>query len=153
MRFPGPVDVYERHWAQVTDSRMLGRASLWAATTDAARGEAFNYVHEPFRWQEVWTQVADGLGMPVGPPMPMNLATHMGFQGEVWSGLVAKHGLRPIPYQNLVGWGFGDFVFNARFDVVSDMGKIRRSGFTDTTDSAGAILKAIGRLQAIKALP
>ncbi len=153
MRFPGPVDVYERHWAQVTDSRMLGRASLWAATADAARGEAFNYVHEPFRWQDVWTLVADGLGIPVGPPMPMNLATHMGFQSEIWNGLVAKHGLQPIPYQDLVGWGFGDFVFNTRFDVVSDMGKIRRSGFTETTDSAGAILKAIGRLQAIKALP
>jgi nucleoside-diphosphate-sugar epimerase len=153
LRFPGPVDVYERCWAQVTDSRMLGRASLWAATADAARGEAFNYVHEPFRWQEMWTQVADGLGLPVGPPMPMNLAKHMGFQGEVWGHLVAKHGLRPIPYEELVGWGFGDFVFNARFDVVSDMGKIRRAGFAETTDSAGAILDTIGRLQAAKVLP
>lgn len=153
MRFPGPVEVYERRWAQVTDSRLLGRASLWAATADAARGEAFNYVHEPFRWQEVWTQVAEGLGLPVGPPMLMNLATHMGFQGEVWDRIVAEHGLQPIPYKDLVGWGFGDFVFNAGFDVVSDMGKIRRAGFAETTDSAGAILDAIGRLRAAKVLP
>lgn len=153
MRFPGPVDVYERLWAQVTDSRMLGRASLWAATAETAQGEAFNYVHEPFRWQEVWTQVADGLGIPVGPPMPMTLATHMSFQGEVWKRLAAEHDLLPIPYEDLVGWAFGDFVFNTRFDVVSDTGKIRRAGFAETTDSASAILDAIGRLQAAKVLP
>ena len=44
-------------------------------------------------------------------------------------------------------------MFNARFDVASDMGKIRRAGFAETTDSAGAILDAIGRLRAAKALP
>ena len=153
MRFPGPVEVYERYWAQVTDSRMLARASLWAATADSARNEAFNYVHEPFHWQEVWTKVAEGLGVPVAPPMPMNLAKHMSFQGEVWAGLATEHDLRPIPFQDLVFWGFGDFVFNTRFDVVSDMGKIRRAGFTETMDSASAILDAIGRLQAAKALP
>ncbi len=153
MRFPGPVDVYERCWAQVTDSRLLGRASLWAATAAAARGEAFNYVHEPFHWRDVWAQVAAGLGVPVGPPMPMSLAKHMAFQREQWAKLAAEHALQPIPYEDLVGWAFGDFVFNARFDVVSDMGKIRRAGFTETTDSAEAILAAIARLQAAKVLP
>lgn len=153
MRFPGPVEVYERCWAQVTDSRLLGRASLWAATAAAASGEAFNYVHEPFRWRDVWTQVADGLSLPIGPPMPMTLARHMSFQGELWARLVAEHGLQRIPYEQLVGWSFGDFIFNARFDVVSDMGKIRRAGFTETTDSSQAILDAIARLQAAKVLP
>ena len=153
MRFPGPVAVYETFWAQMTDSRMLARASLWAATADAARNEAFNYVHEPFHWRDIWVEVASGLGVPVAPPMPMSLAAHMGFQNEVWARLAAEHDLLPIPYQDLVFWGFGDFVFNARFDVVSDMGKIRRAGFTGTTDSAKAILDAIGRLQAAKVLP
>jgi len=52
-RFPGPARVYEGVLAQVTESGALARASLWAATAEAARGEAFNYVHEPFRWRRV----------------------------------------------------------------------------------------------------
>ena len=153
MRFPGAPDVYERTWAQVTDSRMLARASLWAAESDAARNEAFNYVHAPFHWREVWEQLAAGLGVPAGPPMPMTLARHMPFLRGVWERLAAEHQLRPIPYEKLVGWGFGDFVFNAQFDVVSDMGKIRRAGFAETTDSVEAILAAIGRLREAKVLP
>ena len=153
LRFPGPREVYEDTWAQVTDSRALGRASLWAATAAAARDQAFNYVHEPFHWRDVWTAVAAGLGITVGPPMPMRLATHMAFHGDLWRSLAERGGLRSIPYGDLVGWGFGDFVFNARFDVVSDMGKIRRAGFTETVDSAGAILDAIRRLRDAKVLP
>jgi nucleoside-diphosphate-sugar epimerase len=153
LRFPGPPEVYDGVFAQVTDSRLLGRASLWAATADAARGEAFNYVHAPFRWKRVFERVAKGLGMELGPPMPFSLARHMAFQAEVWTDLVKLHGLVDTPYDKLVGWPFGDFVFNTRFDMISDMTKIHRAGFCETVDSAEAILAAISRLQARRVLP
>jgi hypothetical protein len=54
LRFPGSAKVYDGVFAQVTDAKLLGRASLWSATADAARAEAFNYVHEPFRWERIW---------------------------------------------------------------------------------------------------
>ncbi len=122
-RFPGPTHVYEGVFAQVTDARALGRASLWAATADAARGEAFNYVHEPFRWRRVWEK------------------------------LVAEQGLSDMPYERAVGWGFGDFVFHSDFDLVSDMGKIRRAGFGESVDSVEALVSAIRSLQEAKVLP
>jgi nucleoside-diphosphate-sugar epimerase len=153
LRFPGPESVYSGVLAQVTDARLLGRASLWAATAEAAGNEAFNYVHEPFRWERVWRQVGEALGLPVGPPLKMDLASQMADKAPLWSSLVARHGLRDIPYERLVGWRFGDFVFNTGFDMISDMGKIRRAGFTETVDNGQSLLAAIRSLQDQKILP
>ena len=52
-----------------------------------------------------------------------------------------------------MGWGFGDFVFNTRFDMISDMAKIRRAGFCETVDSAQSVVDAISRLRAARVLP
>lgn len=152
-RFPGPTHVYEGVFAQVTDASALGRASLWAATSDAARGQAFNYVHEPFRWRRVWEKLAVTLDLPLGPPMPMRLATHMADKKPVWARLVVEQGLSELPYEKAVGWSFGDFVFHSDFDLVSDMGKIRRAGFGESVDSVEALIAAIRRLQEAKVLP
>ncbi|WP_288583152.1 SDR family oxidoreductase [uncultured Methylobacterium sp.] len=152
-RFPGPAHVYDGVFAQVTEAGALARASLWAATAEAARGEAFNYVHEPFRWRRVWEKLTAVLDLPPGPPVPLRLASHMADKAPAWERLVAEQGLVKTPYERAVGWAFGDFVFHSAFDLVSDMGKIRRSGFAETVDSVEALITAIQRLQEAKALP
>lgn len=152
-RFPGSVQTYERVFAEVTDSHALAHASLWAATADAARNEAFNYVHEPFRWRRVWEKVGEALGLEVGPPMPLGLAGHMPALAPVWKQLMQEQGLPDVAFDKAVGWGFGDFVFGAEFDVVADMTKIRLAGFGETVDSATAIVDAIRRQQANGVLP
>ncbi|MDR7040391.1 nucleoside-diphosphate-sugar epimerase [Methylobacterium sp. BE186] len=152
-RFPGPAHVYEGVLAQVTDAHALARASVWAATSDAARGEAFNYVHEPFRWRRVWEKLATALDLPLGPPVPLRLATHMADKKPIWQRLAVEQGLSDMPYERAVGWSFGDFVFHSDFDLVSDMGKIRRAGFGESVDSVEALAAAIRRLQATKVLP
>jgi nucleoside-diphosphate-sugar epimerase len=152
-RFPGPAHVYDGVLAQVTDARALARASLWAATAEAARGEAFNYVHEPFRWRRVWEKLAAALGLPLGPPVPLRLSQHMADRQPAWARLVSEQGLVDTPYGRAVGWSFGDFVFHSDFDLVSDMGKIRRAGFTESVDSVAALIAAIRRLQDAKVLP
>lgn len=153
LRFPGTSEVYDRVFAQVTDARLLGRASVFLAESEAARNRAFNYVHAPFRWRDVWTRIADGLGMEAGEPAPMKLATHMRWQAPVWDRIVREHGLVATPWEKLVAWPFGDFVFGTAFDMVSDTDAIRAAGFGETIDSAEAILAAIARLQARRILP
>ena len=152
-RFPGSVKTYERVFAQVTDSHALARASLWAATADTARNQAFNYVHEPFRWRRVWERVGAALGLEVGPPMPIKLAGHMPALEPVWDRLIAEQGLPAVPFDKAVGWGFGDFVFGAEFDVVSDMAKIRLAGFTETVDTVQALLDSIQRQRVNGVIP
>lgn len=152
-RFPGSTKVYDGVFAQFTDAHLLGRASLWSATADAARNEAFNYVHEPFRWARIWRQIGEAFGLEVGPPLKMTLAKQMADKAPLWSRLTEEHGLREMPYDKLVGWGFGDFIFNTEFDMISDMGKIRRAGFNETVDSGASIVAAMRRLIKMKVLP
>jgi hypothetical protein len=40
-----------------------------------------------------------------------------------------RHALQPIPYDDLVAWPFGDYVFGTDWDVMTDTLKIRRAGF------------------------
>jgi nucleoside-diphosphate-sugar epimerase len=152
-RFPGSETVYRSVFAQMTDAHALARASLWAATAEAARGEAFNYVHEPFRWERVWRRVAEALGLEAGPPLPITLAQHTRYHAPIWDRLRQEQGLPPADYGRSVGWGFGDFVFKSAFDVVSDMGKIRRAGFAETVETEQALIDAILRQQAAGILP
>ena len=150
-RFPGSVAVYDRCLAQFTDAHALARASLWAATADAASGQAFNYVHAPFRWRRVWNTVARHFGLDAGEPIPFSLAAHMPALEPVWRRIAGQ--LVEPDFARAVRWGFGDFVFGSAFDVLSDMTKIHRAGFAETVDPAQALVSAIERQIAGRVLP
>jgi len=153
LRFPGSEKVYSGVLAQTTDADWMARASVWAALDPKAAGEAFNLVNEPFRWERVWRHVAAAFDMEVGAPQPFSLARQMPLRADAWQQLVQQHGLESLPYDKLVGWWFGDFVFNTEFDMVSDMGKIRRAGFTEAVQTEATIVGAIERLRAARRLP
>ncbi|MFK3736345.1 SDR family oxidoreductase [Massilia sp. TN1-12] len=153
LRFPGTDKVYSGVLAQTTDAAWMARASVWAALDPAAAGEAFNLVNEPFRWERVWRRVAGAFDMEVGPPQPFALAKQMPLLADAWARVAQRQGLRTPPYEKLVGWWFGDFVFNTEFDMVSDMGKIRRAGFTEAVETEATIVGAIERLRAAGQLP
>ncbi|SEI43706.1 SDR family oxidoreductase [Pseudomonas sp. NFR16] len=153
LRFPGSMRTYREVVAQVTDAHWLARASLWAAVAPTARNEAFNLVGEPFRWERIWTRVADALNMDVATPQPFSLAKHMPGKTGDWERLAAKHRLNPLPYEKLVGWPFGDFVFNTEFDMISDMNKIRRAGFTEVVNNEEILVGALKGLAEKGLLP
>jgi nucleoside-diphosphate-sugar epimerase len=146
LRFPGSVETYRGVLAQLTDARWLARASLWAALDPAARNQAFNLVGEPFRWERIWHKVGEALGLEVAEPLPFSLARQMPEMGSVWQQLSERHELQSVPFDKLVGWPFGDFIFNTEFDMVSDMGKIRRAGFTEAVSTEDCLIGAIRRL-------
>jgi nucleoside-diphosphate-sugar epimerase len=152
-RFPGKHGVYTDVFHQFTQAGALARASIWAASASAAKNEAFNYVHEPIRWQRLWTEVGDALGLRSAPPVPLRLVEQMADKADIWRRIVSDHGLSDIPYDKLVGWAFGDGVLNTEWDMVSDMGKIRRAGFSETVDTAEAMLDAIASLSRQRVLP
>jgi hypothetical protein len=139
--------------AQVTDATWLARASIWAALAPEARNEAFNLVGEPFRWERIWRHVADAFKMEVAAPQPMSLVKQMPSLAGEWAALATHHGLQGPDFPQLVNWGFGDFIFNCEFDVVSDMGKIRRAGFVEPSDNEGWIRTALQQLRDKKIIP
>jgi hypothetical protein len=83
----------------------------------------------------------------------MVLARQMPSLAGEWDELAARQGLQGPAFAKLVNWGFGDFIFNCEFDVVSDMGKIRRAGFVEPSDNELWIRTAIDQLRDKKIIP
>jgi nucleoside-diphosphate-sugar epimerase len=153
LRFPG-TDLAYGQLVQLTDAGLLARASLWAAETPAAGGEAFNVTNgDVFRWERLWEDVALHLGLDVAHPIPLRLAQHMADKGPLWREIATSNGLVEPDLSKLVGWGFGDFIFRTETDVISDVNKIYRYGFTERMDSKTSLLDAIDSLKRKKILP
>ncbi|MBB2168127.1 SDR family oxidoreductase [Gluconacetobacter aggeris] len=153
LRFPGTEKAY-RQLVQFTDSALLARASYWAATSNHAVGEAFNVTNgDVFRWERMWEDVAMFLGMPLASPVPLVLARHMADKGPIWREIAEEHGLAIHELDQLVNWEFGDFVFHTETDVISDVNKIYRFGFTERMDSTSSLLTALDRFRGKNILP
>jgi nucleoside-diphosphate-sugar epimerase len=153
LRFPGSDIAYGK-LAQFTDAGLLARASLWAATSERAGGEAYNVTNgDIFRWDRMWADVAEHLGLPVAAPVPLTLATHMRDKGPLWRDLATRHGLASDDLARLVGWGFGDFIFKTGSDVISDVNKIYAHGFTERMDSRHSLFAAIDSFKRQRILP
>jgi nucleoside-diphosphate-sugar epimerase len=153
LRFPGTDKAYGQ-LVQFTDSGLLARASEWAATDERASGQTFNVTNgDVFRWERMWEDVAHHLGLEVAPPVPMALAHHMADKAQVWREIAEKHSLVQPDLSKLVGWGFGDFIFRTESDVISDVNKIYRYGFTERMDSSASLIAALDSLRRKKVLP
>jgi hypothetical protein len=61
--------------------------------------------------------------------------------------------LRRIPYDQIVSWGYGDFVFGAGFDIISSMTKARRYGFHEAVDTEEMFFRMFDELRASKVIP
>lgn len=129
LRFPGKPGAYDK-LLEMTDARLLARATVWAATDPHCANQAFNISNgDLFRWNDLWPKLARYFDVDVAPPLPMSLATVMADKEPVWNAMVAKHGLAPTAYRDVSSWAFGDFVFSWDYDMFADGSKARRFGF------------------------
>lgn len=108
---------------------------------------------EPFRWQRMWGKLAHALEMEVAEPQSLSMATHIPALEGAWQALVRSHQLQPTALASLADWGYGDALLNMPFDLVSDMGKIRRAGFTEAVSTEHALIAAIERLRIKRIIP
>lgn len=135
LRFPGTEAAY-RALYQITSADILAHATAWAGETKAAENETFNITNgDYFRWQFMWPRIARMFDMDVAEPVPMPLAVYMADKGELWAQMTRKYNLQPIPYEQVVAWRFGDFIFNSGFDNITSTIKARRAGFHDCIDT------------------
>jgi hypothetical protein len=136
---------------QVTSTDLLARATVWAGESPAAQNELFNVTNgDTLRWQHMWPRMAKMLGMEVADPVPFSLVTYMADKRPVWDAIVKKEKLQPIPYEQMVSWGYGDFAFRQGFDNVSSTIKVRQAGFHDCLDSETMFSQFFGELREMK---
>ncbi len=139
-RFPGsPVQ-----WAgltDMTDARLLARHLAWAATTPATANQAFNVVDgDVFRWSWMWERIASWFGLE---PAPFDgemrpLEAQMAADAPLWREIASRHGLVEPDLDRLASAWHTDADLGRPIEVVTDMSKSRKLGFTayQATDDA-----------------
>lgn len=153
LRFPGPEAAY-RALYQVTSADILAKAAAWAGETPSAANEIFNITNgDYFRWQFMWPKIAHAFQMEVAEPIPMPLQVYMADKGPLWAKMTEKYNLKPIPYNHLVSWPFGDFIFNSAFDNISSTIKVRTHGFHDCIDTEDMFTNFFADMRERRILP
>jgi len=138
--FPGSAAQWNG-LTDMTDARLLARHLEWAATTPAARNQAFNVVNgDVFRWNWMWSRIASWFGLQP-PPFPGQgtpLEQQLADTVPVWREIAERHHLAEPDLQRLASAWHTDADLGRPIEVVTDMSKSRKLGFLDyqATDDA-----------------
>ncbi|MEO8164475.1 MAG: SDR family oxidoreductase [Betaproteobacteria bacterium] len=139
---------------QATDSAVVARAMTWMATAPQCANQAFNITNgDLYRWDHLWPKIAQFFDMEVAPPKHISLQQFMQDKAPVWQRIVQRHGLQPFKFEEIAAWKFGDFVFSAEWDVISDMGKARRAGWTEALDTEEMFLRLFAEFRRERIIP
>jgi nucleoside-diphosphate-sugar epimerase len=153
LRHPGS-EANARALYNVTDSGLLARACVWMATEPTAANEPFNITNgDIFRWKDMWPAIADYFGMKTAEPQKIDLVHMMADKASLWNRLAREHRLQSIPYEELVRWSYGNFVFTPEFDIISSTTKAKRYGFAEVQDSQEMFLRQFDELRANRIIP
>jgi nucleoside-diphosphate-sugar epimerase len=154
-RFPGSAAQWNG-LTDMTDARQLARHLLWATETDAAHDEAFNIVNgDVFRWSWMWGRIADWFGLEAAPfdGSVQPLAEQMADDGDLWRTVAAREGLAEADLDRLSSPWHTDADLGRPIEVVTDMSKSRRLGFTAYQPTDDAFFDLFEELRADRIIP
>ncbi|WPP05182.1 SDR family oxidoreductase [Methylocella tundrae] len=154
-RFPGSAAQWNG-LSDVTDARQLARHLEWAATTEAARDQAFNIVNgDIFRWNWMWPRLANWFGLDPAPfdgeriPLEVQLAD----AAPIWAEIARKHGLVESDLSVVASAWHTDADLGRPIEVVTDMTKSRKLGFLDYQATDDSFFDLFARLRADRVIP
>lgn len=155
MQFPGS-QVQWKGLTDMTDARLLAQHLLWAATTPAARNQALNVVNgDVFRWSWMWKRLADWFGVEAaelrGDGVP--LETQLAGCETVWKQIATKYGLVENDLNKLASAWHTDADLGRPIEVVTDMSKSRRLGFTAYQPTDESFFALFEKLRAVRIIP
>ena len=140
----------------MTDARILAEQLIWASTTEAAQNEAFNIVNgDVFRWSRLWRKIADYFGVEAvgfdGEIHP--LEKEMANDGEKWQEIAQKHGLKEASLSRLASAWHTDLDLGRPIEVMTNMAKSRKLGFTVFQDTEETFYELFDQLREAKLIP
>ncbi len=154
-RFPGSP----AQWSgltDMTDAGQLARHLLWAAETPAAQNEAFNVVNgDVFRWQWMWARIAAWFGLEPAPfdGSVQPLEQQMADDAALWRSIAEREGLAEPDLARLASPWHTDADLGRPIEVVTDMSKSRRMGFTAYQPTDDAFFALFERLRVDRLIP
>ncbi|QBX33941.1 SDR family oxidoreductase [Paracoccus liaowanqingii] len=154
-RFPGSAAQWNG-LTDMTDARQLAAQVIWAAGTPAARNQDFNIVNgDVFRWRWMWPRIAGWFGIEAeefdGTPRP--LEAQMQDDAPLWAEIAAREGLAEPDLGRLASPWHTDADLGRPIEVVTDMSKSRRMGFTGYVATDQAFFDLFERLRQDRLIP
>ncbi|MCF2446590.1 SDR family oxidoreductase [Dyadobacter sp. CY345] len=153
--FPGSAEQWNG-LSDVTDAKILAEHMIWAATTDAAHNEAFNIANgDIFRWKWLWEQIAkwfeiEAVGFD-GTIHPLEL--DMENDSNNWKEIAGKYNLRENEINRLASAWHTDLDLGRPMEVMTDMSKSRKLGFTIYQDTRDSFFDLFQRLRSENLIP
>jgi len=153
--FPGSA----AQWNGLTDmtgANQLARHLLWTAATPAAQNQAFNVVNgDIFRWSWMWRRIASWFDIE---PAPFDgtvrpLESKMVGDADIWRRIAERESLAEADLSRLASPWHTDADLGRPFEVVTDMSKSRRLGFTGYQPTDDAFFDLFARLRADRLIP
>jgi nucleoside-diphosphate-sugar epimerase len=154
-RFPGSAAQWDG-LTDMTDARQLARHLLWATETPAARDEAFNIVNgDVFRWSWMWSRIAEWFAVDAAPfdGTVTPLEERMAGDAPTWRQIAEREGLVEADLTRLASAWHTDADLGRPIEVVTDMSKSRRLGFTAYQPTDDAFFDLFTRLRADRLIP
>lgn len=154
-RFPGSAQQWQG-LTDMTDAKLLARHLLWATETPAAFNEAFNVVNgDVFRWSWMWGRIANWFGLE---PTPFDgtvrpLEDQMAADGPLWRQIAGRDGLAEPDLSRLASPWHTDADLGRPIEVVTDMSKSRKLGFTAYQATDDAFFDLFARLRDDRLIP
>jgi nucleoside-diphosphate-sugar epimerase len=154
-RWPGS----EAQWkgiSDMTDARLLAKHLIWAAETEAAHNQAFNVVNgDIFRWNWLWGRLARCFGIaPVGFDGTMHpLEAQIANDGPVWRDIAVRHRLAEPDLSRLASAWHTDLDLGRPIEVMADMSKSRKLGFTVYQRTDESFFDLFSQLRADRLIP
>lgn len=142
--------------SDVTNARMLAKQLVWAADTDAARNEAFNIVNgDVFRWSWLWGRLANWFGVQAagftGTTQPLEAI--MANDHTLWRQMAQQHGLVEATLDRLASPWHTDLDLGRPLEVMTDMAKSRKLGFTAYQATDESFFDLFTQLRAERLIP
>ncbi|WP_428031813.1 NAD-dependent epimerase/dehydratase family protein [Ancylobacter sp.] len=154
-RFPGSGAQWNG-LTDMTDARQLAKHLLWATQTPAAHNEAINVVNgDVFRWSWMWSRIAEWFGLEPAPfdGTVQTLEQQMANDADVWRRIAMREGLVERDLSRLTSPWHTDADLGRPIEVVTDMGKSRRLGFTGYQSTDDAFSALFNSLRADRIIP
>jgi nucleoside-diphosphate-sugar epimerase len=153
--FPGSATQWNS-LTDMTDAGLLARHLEWAATTAAARNQAFNVVNgDVFRWSWMWSRIARWFGVDPAPfpDEVMPLERQLADAAPIWADIASTRGLVESDLNVLTSPWHTDADLGRPIEVVTDMSKSRRLGFLDYQATDESFFALFARLREMRFIP
>lgn len=142
--------------SDVTDARIIAKQLAWAATTEAARNEAFNIVNgDYFRWSWLWPRLAAWFGVEAagfdGTVHPLEAA--LAHEAPTWRAIATRYQLAEPDLNRLASPWHTDLDLGRPIEVMTDMSKSRLLGFHAYQRTEDSFFDLFAQLRAERLIP